>query len=241
MGKMKAANRWKRLGWREMAAAVGLLLLVSAGVNLWQWRANRELAKDIGSRVVAQVLDGDTFVAEDNVIVRLVSVEAPEKEVCGGEKAKQVLTEMILGKRVRLEVQVRDSYGRLVALAYDGDKLVNEEILAGGWAFYTGANSPAKDRLMAAGEEARSAKRGIFGSECTQAVNPDKPECVIKGNYDASETKRSKRIYHFPGCGRYDDIGVELYRGDRWFCSEKEAEEAGFVKSGNCFGRKFGE
>lgn len=236
-------KEWKRLSdWKKLVGTVtGILLAASVGVNVWQWRENRELAKDIGTRVVTEVLDGDTFVVEDNVIVRLVSVEAPEVEVCGGERAKRVLAEMILGKRVRLEVQVRDSYGRLVALAYDGDKLINEEMLSGGWAFYSGANSPAKERLMVAGEEAKSAKRGIFGPECTQTVNPDKPECVIKGNYDASETKRSKKIYHFPGCGRYDDVGVELYRGDRWFCSEKEAEAAGFVKSGNCFWRRFGE
>lgn len=218
-----------------------MLLALSVGVNAWQWRENRELAKDIGTRMVTQVLDGDTFVVEDNVIVRLVSVSAPENDVCGGEKAKQVLTEMILGKRVKLEVQVRDSYGRLVALAYVGDKLINEAMLSGGRAFYTGANSPAKERLKAAGREAKEAKLGIFGSECTQAVNPERPECLIKGNYDASETKRSKKIYHFPGCGRYEDMGVELYRGDKWFCSEKEAEAAGFVKSGNCFGRKYGE
>lgn len=235
IGEKRKTKFW----WKRGVGLVLLLLAGSIGINLWQWGMNRELAKDIGTRMVTQVLDGDTLVVEDNVIVRLVSVEAPEKEVCGGEKAKQVLTEMILGKRVRLEVQVRDSYGRLVALAYDGGKLINEEMLSGGWAFYTGANSPAKERLMVAGREAKQAKRGIFGPECTQTVNPERQECVIKGNYDASETKRSKRVYHFPGCGRYDDVGVELYRGDRWFCSEKEAEAAGFVKSGNCFGRKF--
>ena len=222
-----------------MAGIAGLLLFITAGINSRLVQKNKKLSEDLGTRIVKEVLDGDTFVAEDNVIVRLVSVEAPEMEFCGGEKAKKALKEMILGKRVRLEVQVRDSYGRLVALTYKDDKLINEKMLADGWAFYSGANSSAKEKLMIVGREARGAKRGIFGPECTQEVNLDQPKCLIKGNYDATDAEGSRKIYHFPGCGRYDSVAVELYRGDKWFCSEQEAQSAGFVKSGNCFGREF--
>jgi hypothetical protein len=41
------------------------------------------------------------------------------------------------------------------------------------------------------------------------------------------------------GGSEYNRALVELDRGEQWFCSEKEAEAAGFVKSKNCFGKNF--
>ena len=91
-------------------------------------------------------------------------------------------------------------------------------------------------RLNDAQEKAEKEKIGIFSPICLQFKNPEDPDCNIKGNI----AKRGKaKTYHFPGCGRYDDFPVELDSGDQWFCTEKEAEKAGFVKSKNCFEKKF--
>ena len=51
--------------------------------------------------------------------------------------------------------------------------------------------------------------------------------------------KRGRKIYHFPGCAGYNVVIVELDRGEQWFCSEKEAQAAGFVKSEQCYGKKW--
>ena len=52
--------------------------------------------------------------------------------------------------------------------------------------------------------------------------------CAIKGNisYDTGE-----RIYHVPGQQYYSKTRISLRRGERWFCSEEAAREAGWRKS----------
>lgn len=63
-----------------------------------------------------------------------------------------------------------------------------------------------------------------------QQTSPASQECVIKGNVNSKHEK----IYHFPGCKSYSITKVQPDEGDRWFCSEPEAQTAGFRKAGNC-------
>jgi hypothetical protein len=51
--------------------------------------------------------------------------------------------------------------------------------------------------------------------------------CVIKGNISAI----GERIYHLPGQRYYDETGINTSKGERWFCSEQEAVNAGWRKS----------
>ncbi len=53
-------------------------------------------------------------------------------------------------------------------------------------------------------------------------------ECIIKGNisYNTGE-----RIYHVPGGNYYDATVINTGQGERWFCSEAEAQAAGWRKS----------
>jgi micrococcal nuclease len=53
--------------------------------------------------------------------------------------------------------------------------------------------------------------------------------CVIKGNISSSG-----KIYHLPGCGSYDKTTVSESQGERWFCSEQDAINAGWRKAKNC-------
>jgi len=69
-------------------------------------------------------------------------------------------------------------------------------------------------------------------------LNLDNPECNIKGNINRN-TKA--KFYHFPGCSTYSPAIVEKFNGDQWFCTEEEAQKAGFTKSGGCFGKKYEE
>jgi hypothetical protein len=54
------------------------------------------------------------------------------------------------------------------------------------------------------------------------------PECIIKGNisYNTGE-----RIYHVPSGAYYDATVINTGYGERWFCSEAEAQAAGWRKS----------
>ncbi|KGN35477.1 sunset domain-containing protein, partial [Knoellia aerolata] len=51
--------------------------------------------------------------------------------------------------------------------------------------------------------------------------------CVIKGNISS----RGEKIYHVPGGGSYEDTVVTASKGERWFCTEQEAETAGWRKA----------
>jgi len=112
--------------------------------------------------------------------------------------------------------------------------LINKVLVTEGLAMYEGKENP-DDREMLdienANNEAKMALRGLWSSKCSQ---PNK-NCVIKGNFrQAVKTK----IYTMPDCYNYDKIIVDPAGKDKWFCSEAEAIEAGFVKSKDCPGYK---
>jgi len=224
------------------------VILVSSLINFHLWwinknqkktieKLNQELqtAKEKGFKVV-EVTDGDTFVLEDDRRVRLASTYASELEYCLGKEAKERLEELILDKKVTLREMRHDSFGRIVALVYQNGILVNEIMLCEGLARYDPAQTSADKQLLAASREARKEKVGVYSSKCTQ-LEPPNPRCLIKGNID--KNNRKKRIYHFPGCAGYNVVIVELDRGEQWFCSEKEAQAAGFIKSEQCYGKKW--
>lgn len=52
--------------------------------------------------------------------------------------------------------------------------------------------------------------------------------CDIKGNISIDT---GERIYHLPGQKYYRQTRISLRHGERWFCSEADAREAGWRKS----------
>ncbi|WP_342710160.1 thermonuclease family protein [Bradyrhizobium sp. B124] len=57
--------------------------------------------------------------------------------------------------------------------------------------------------------------------------DPPSPDCLIKGTVG----HKSERIYHLPGQLGYGQIDMTKKLGDRWLCSEAEAEAKGWRKS----------
>src|SRR3989344_1778404 len=178
---------------------------------------------EIPSYSVSRVIDGDTFVTSENQHIRISSTEAPELDQCGGLEAKKTLEKLILNKPIYLKVLFLDPYKRLVSQVYTPDAFINEKMLENGYSYYYRRSSEESDVLKIAGASARSKKKGIFGNRCTQTVNIADPPCNIKGNI------RTGKFYILPSCGAYyEQTQVQLYLGDRWFCSESEAIRAGF-------------
>ena len=54
--------------------------------------------------------------------------------------------------------------------------------------------------------------------------------CTIKGNIGSGGDK----IYHVSGCGSYEKTTIDKSKGERWFCSEQDALDAGWRKALNC-------
>ncbi|WP_245424922.1 sunset domain-containing protein [Shinella zoogloeoides] len=55
------------------------------------------------------------------------------------------------------------------------------------------------------------------------------PSCNIKGNVSYNG---GQRIYHVPGQHYYDATRISYMDGERWFCSEAEAQAAGWRRAG---------
>lgn len=90
---------------------------------------------------VTRVLDGDTVYIDagdrKHVRIRLKGVDAPEKDQTKGDLAKEVLTQMVLGKEVLVNSFGKDKYGREVAqIGCDGQD-AGAEMLSLGlvWAY----------------------------------------------------------------------------------------------------------
>lgn len=186
-------------------------------------------SKDTGTPVIG-VIDGDTFVLKGKTRVRLRHIDAPELEYCGGKEAKKALERLVSGKKVRLEEMVPDQRGRGMALVYTGDTLVNRELLAGGFVRYHSDISSKEDELKAARDGAKALQNGIY-RQCQSKENTTNPSCIIKGNIDPQS---GEKRYYIPGCAQYAFTVVEKDIGEDWFCTEKEAQEAGYTKAKTC-------
>ncbi len=217
---------------RVPVASLGSLALATGIVAtsfFWITSGNGKSLVPVPAYEVSRVIDGDTFVTTENQYIRIASVEAPEIDRCGGKEAKQALEDLILKKPLYLKVLFRDAYDRLVSQVYVGNAYVNETLIRDGYAYYLPrGKAESLTELKRAGEYAREKKLGIFSQTCTQVTNADSPSCAVKGNV------RNGNIYYTPECGVYHNTVVQLYLGDRWFCSEKEAIEAGFRKPKQC-------
>lgn len=59
-----------------------------------------------------------------------------------------------------------------------------------------------------------------------QTSSSDSPAngCKIKGNINA----KGEKIYHMPGSQYYERTQIDLPQGERWFCTERQAKDAGW-------------
>lgn len=204
---------------------VSLLALISLITNLYF------LKQQQAGNTVIEVVDGDTFQLQSGKRIRLMSVDAPEYNRCAGDLAEARLKELILNKKVTLKEEVQDAYGRYLALVYQGKNFVNKILLQEGLARFDYRYSSQKETLMQAWHEAQNQKLGIWSSLCRQTGSPPDPNCPIKGNLDKSTYTK---YYHLPGCKFYDQVIMELDIGEQYFCTEQEAQEAGFRKASSC-------
>ena len=127
---------------------------------------------------VASVTDGDTIrvLMPDgtNEPVRLIGIDAPEDGSLLDQEATDHLEELVLGKDVRMVVDVsdRDRFGRLLRYLYVGDLFVNAEMVRAGLAIAKRyePDTAMASVLEAAERGAESAALGLFSPEATTTV-----------------------------------------------------------------------
>jgi|AntRauTorckE6833_2_1112554.scaffolds.fasta_scaffold04841_3 micrococcal nuclease len=199
---------------------------------------------------VQYVVDGDTLDLENEVRVRLIGIDTPERTECGYAEAREFLVELVDKQPVRIEKDISgaDIYGRLLRYVYlpsdtsqADDVLVNESLLRAGHArtLAIAPDNRYRDLFASAQDEAKRAGRGMWGAcdmyqtpqERQADSQPTDPACIIKGNISA---KSFGRTYFVPGCPNYNRVKVDINKGEQYFCSEAEAQAAGFERSGAC-------
>lgn len=197
---------------------------------------------------VVRVVDGDTIEIEGGEKVRYIGIDTPEtvdprKPVqCFGVEASKKNKELVEGKMVRLEKDItdRDKYNRLLRYIWLDDVLVNLELVKQGFAYSYSYPPDIKyqDLFVKAQQEARDSKQGLWNA-CPDAEkktvvpivdSAPNGSCLIKGNISTS----GEKIYHLLGCGSYSKTQIDEARGEKWFCTEAEAQTAGWRKALNC-------
>jgi len=206
---------------------------------------------------VTNVVDGDTIDVSINGKVerlRLIGINTPEtvdprKPVeCFGVEASNKAKTLLTGKKVYLEKDITqgelDKYNRLLRYVFleDGTNF-NLLMIKEGYAYEYTYDIPYKyqTEFKNAQKVAQSNKAGQWGDICQNettminnapnlASSSSSGVCTIKGNI--SSTK--ERIYHVIGCGSYGKTTIDESKGEKWFCSEQEALDAGWRKALNC-------
>ena len=204
--------------------------------------------KETGLYSVQRVIDGDTFRLQDNQRVRIIGIDSPEKGGCYYNEARVALKNLIEGKNVRLDKDISEKYhyGRLlrhaVLVSAEANIIVGRYMVENGFA--RAVNSPPDNRyhflLASAQNKAKRENKGLWQA-CPQdnKVNnlrerdtgPDNPNCIIKGNISE---KGYGKTYLIPGCDNYNLVKIDQRKGEKYFCTEKEAQAAGFRKATNC-------
>ncbi|WP_395517728.1 thermonuclease family protein [Pseudorhizobium flavum] len=189
---------------------------------------------------IPSIVDGDTIDLQA-IRIRLHGIDAPEAgQKCNeaprgtwqcGEAAMDRLEELAKG-RVTCRGHEYDDYGRLIATCYRSDGTdINKTLVAEGlaWAFRKYSEDYAAEE-----DQARSQKIGIWQADTQtawdyrtakwQVAEQESPDgCPIKGNIS-----KGGQIYHAPWSPWYNKTKVSLEKGERWFCTEREAIDAGW-------------
>ncbi len=145
-----------------------LFLAVLAGPLRAAEYVGKVVAISDGDTLTLLVPDGASF---KQVKVRLGEIDTPESRQPYGNRARQALSDLAFNQQARVVVQDTDRYGRTVGRVYVGDTDVNAELVKQGaaWAY----RQYLKDQsLLALEQQAKSAKRGLWGLPEAQRCPP---------------------------------------------------------------------
>ena len=190
-----------------------------------------------------RIVDADTIILNKEKI-RLHGIDAPETEQscyiedqawsCGKEATEYLkkLLEGVSTQSLLCKISSKDRYGRSIGVCYIGEININSNLVENGWALaYT---EYSKDYIIYQ-KLASENKVGIWQGDFVEPWNwrkgirvkaIKKNGCMIKGNISSN----GKKIYHLPNMKSYYKTKISSSKGERWFCSEKEAQAHGWSK-----------
>jgi micrococcal nuclease len=206
---------------------------------------------------IVKVIDGDTVKIGlpngNEETVRLLLIDTPETvhpskpvQPFGPEASQFSKNLMPAGSEVEVETGIseRDKYGRLLAYFYVNGKMVNKMLLEKGLArvaYVYAPNTKYLDEFEAIQKKAKDNAVGIWSIENyatsrgfddtvtkeskqreSVTINQGCAKPTIKGNINSN----GEKIYHISS-GQY----FQITKAEKMFCTEKDAQAAGFRKS----------
>lgn len=246
---------------KSLSVILGVIVALGGSYGGYRVMTNEQILNGEEAVYMSSVLDGDTFETSPNpsfaggelaqqVRIRLSEIDAPEMGECYAEESKDALEKILIGQKLRItkDISGADNFGRLIRHVYvlndsaqEDNIFVNKYMLENGFARYSPDENISKQRELQEAESVAKAKNAGLWAACKNEKNPDRkeslgigpsdPNCAIKGN--VSDTGFGK-VYFPPHCANYNKVIIEPAKGESYFCSEKEAEKAGFSKAQQC-------
>jgi endonuclease YncB( thermonuclease family) len=155
--------------------------------------------------MVTEIVDGDTLLLDNGLVVRLVGIQAPHLALGRsgltdwpmGEEARQALAAIVLKQPVMLAYggAEKDRYGRSLAQVFvtgeDGPVWVQAALVKAGMARAYGFpdNRACLPELLAAEGRARLERLGIWGDSYYSVRRADRPAALLglEGHYELVE------------------------------------------------------
>lgn len=217
-------------------------LRLAAALLAWLALGTLAPALSLQANGIATAIDADTLDVEGGPRVRLFGIDAPEvaqrckrpdgREWRCGIEARNRLADLVDGIEVQCAGDEFDDYQRLLARCSVGGVEVNALLIREGlaWAFLKYSRAYVDLEAIA-----RARHLGIWSGtaqpaweyrakrwEVAAATAPQ--GCPIKGNI----SRGGDRIYHAPWSPWYDRTSIDSAAGERWFCNEAQAINAGW-------------
>ncbi len=161
---------------------------------------------------VAYVIDGDTVILENNEKIRLIGINAPEKESRGKAaepfslEAKLALSKLVDDVEVKVIIRKEkyDRYGRTLAyLELQDGTDIQQVLIARGYAVVIAfpPNIENIDTYLKVESQARSRNAGIWGNS-QSIIDLDQPDPELTAGFHivsgrVAGIKKSKRGLHF--------------------------------------------
>ena len=150
------------------------IFLIKAIVLLILLAPCNAMAKEIIGKVIG-ISDGDTVTLlidnTEQLKIRLAQIDAPEKNQPFGSKSKNILSDLIYKKDVRVIDIGTDRYGRTIGEMYYKDLYINLELVEVGaaWAY---RKYLTDSNFILTEDAAKRNKAGLWGLQQDQIIAP---------------------------------------------------------------------
>jgi micrococcal nuclease len=204
-------------------------------------------AKPFEAEVVG-VIDGDTIdvlVGRVKTRIRIEGIDCPELAQPFGRAAKQFSSDRVFGKRVEIQPQSADRYGRLLARVRVGGEDLGLALLKAGlaWQYTTYSHDPV---YGAAERSARAVHQGLWADEdpvppwverrhaaspkvAARPASPPSRTVTVAGPFHGNV---KSMVFHAPGCPNYNCKQCTAI-----FATAQEAIAKGFRPAADCVKR----